>query len=167
MTPDLIRRILAAYGEVSLAKDTNLVNEMYHAALGLEEAKGDGEHPTNKPAVVSEPMLNMAAFAEALTHDIRLYDIRNEIRLTTNFDDVYFDDRALQEREEAAMATVTNESDLLRVHREAKSMRAKLDVSEELNRVNTIPAIDITAGTYRSKGLLVMLFSTIMITYFA
>jgi hypothetical protein len=162
LTPDLIRRILAAYGEVSLAQDTNLVNEMYHAALGLEETNGDKE-----PASVSDPTLNLAAFAEALTHDIRLYDIRNEIRLTTNFDDVYFDDNALQEREDAAMATVTNESELLRFHHEAKAMRAKLEVSEELNRVYTIPAIDITAGTYRSKGLLVMLFATIMITYFA
>jgi hypothetical protein len=167
LTPDLIRRILAAYGEVSLAKDDDLVNEVYQAALGMEEANGDEQHPTNKPAVVGDPMLNMAAFTQALTHDIRLYDIRNEIRLTTNFDDVYFDDHALQEREEAAMATVTNESELLRVHKEVQGMRAKLEVSEELNRVNTIPAIDITAGTYKSKGLLVMLFSTIMITYFA
>jgi hypothetical protein len=168
LTPDLIRRILVAYGEVSLAKDTNLVNEMYQAASGLEEATGDEQHPTDKPAVVvDDQMLNLSAFAQALTHDILLYDIRNEIRLTTNFDDVYFDHQAVQEREDAAMATVTNDTELLRVHQEVQGMRAKLEVSEELNRVNTIPAIDITAGTYKSKGLFVMLFSTIMITYFA
>ncbi|CAB9504800.1 expressed unknown protein [Seminavis robusta] len=179
LTPDLIRRILAAYGEVNLAADSGLVQEMYHAAMGMEETANNSEdddeqqQPTkndnNTPDknTSNPPMLNVLSFAEALTHDVRLYDIRNEARLTTNFDDVYFTDAELKEREEEATTHAGSPSELWRVKVDAQSLRDKLAVSEELDRVNTFPAIDITAGTYRSKGLMVMLFSTIMITYFA
>ncbi|CAB9514932.1 expressed unknown protein [Seminavis robusta] len=159
LSPALIAEILVAYGEHSLAQDTELVNKMYEAAID----------PSDNNAT---PVLNVEAFARALTHDVLLYDIRNENRRTTNFNDVVFTEQELDEREEAAIETVKQDpegrdSELIEVSRYYNSLRNMLARAEHLEQVDTIPAIDIRAGTYRSKGLLVMLFSTIMITWFA
>ena len=69
--------------------------------------------------------------------------------------------------EEEMFGTVTNDEELVRAHKETQNLRQKVAVSETLDRVNTIPSIDITAGTYRSKALIVLLWATILITYFA
>lgn len=161
LSPDLIRRILVAYGEYQLAEDDKLVDEMYQAATAKNTIVNT-DSSTTTPTVLS-----VETFGEALTHDIGLYDIRNETRLTTNFDDVYVTEEDVEEKEEEMLGTVTNDEELVRAHRETQNLRQKLAVSEVLDRVNTIPSIDITAGTYRSKGLIVLLWSTILITYFA
>lgn len=169
LTKDLIKRILVSHGENALADNDELVDEMYDAATSFDAVpKEEGATATtndteNTPAV----MLDAETFATALTQDIQLYDIRNETRLTTNFADVYLTDEDLLEREEEMFATTSTNEELVRKHRETQALRAKMQMSEQLERVNTVPFIDTTAGTYRSKGILVMLWATILITYFA
>ena len=160
MSPDLIRRILVAYGEYQLAADDSLVEEMCQAATGSISIDTDETTIINRTLCVE-------SFGEALTYDVKLYDIRNETRLTTNFDDVYVTAQAVEDKEEEMWGTVTNDEQLLQAHKETQNLRQKLSVSEDLVRVDTIPSIDITAGTYRSKGLIVLLWATILITYFA
>lgn len=149
-----------AYGEYQLAADDSLVKEMYQAA------RGNVAVDTDDPAAAHHTLC-VESFGEALTYDIQLYDIRNETRLTTNFDDVYVTAQAVEDKEEEMWGTVTNDEELLKAHKETQNLRQKLAVSEALDRVDTIPSIDITAGTYRSKGLIVLLWATILITYFA
>ena len=151
---------MVAYGEYQLAKDETLVDEMYEAARGDAIMKTDNQTTIDKE-------LSVETLAVALTYDIRLYDIRNETRLTTNFDDVYVTAEDVEEKEEEMLGTVTNDEELVRAHKETQNLRQKVAVSETLDRVNTIPSIDITAGTYRSKALIVLLWATILITYFA
>ena len=160
MTKDLIRKILISHGEVALADNKELVEEMLEAATAFDVATKDEENAA--PA-----MLNAESFAAALTHDIQLYDIRNETRLTTNFNDVYVTAETIAEREEEMFENGATSEELVQKHMENQAIRAKVSLSEDLTRVNTIPFIDTTAGTYRSKGYIVLLWVTILITYFA
>jgi hypothetical protein len=58
----LIQRILVSYGELDLATDIGLIEEMLAAAQ-----TDDGK-------------LNLEAFSKCLTHDVQLYDL---LRITT------------------------------------------------------------------------------------
>ena len=171
LSKDLIRRILVAYGECDLAADDALVEEMHEAAVGGqgEEVTISGEQQTAYASTNSSftTMLNAQYVAEGLTHDIRLYDVNNEARLTTNFDDVYVTEEVVQAKEEEMFGTVTNDEELIAAHKETLHYREKLAASEDLERLDTIPSIDTAAGTYRNKALLVLLWATILITYFA
>lgn len=164
LTKDLIQRILISHGENALAGNEELVNEMYDAATSWDARPKEGVTAGDEEAVV---ILDAETFATALTQDIQMYDIRNETRLTTNFADVYLTDQDLTEKEEEMFASTTTNEELVRKHRENQALRQKVKMSEQLERVDTMPFIDTTAGTYRSKGILVMLWATILITYFA
>jgi hypothetical protein len=68
----LVRDILLCYGEESLARDEQLVSEMVECASG----------PTT--------LLDTDAFVEGLTSDVvRSYDPEREVRVSTNFQDVF------------------------------------------------------------------------------
>jgi hypothetical protein len=144
----LVRRIFAAYGEVDLAANDALLDEMVKAA-NVDQAGG---------------LLDTEVFATALTYDTRLYDLRNEVRLATNLDDVFQEHSAegITGREDAVL-TESERNDLFL----AEDRREHLAHSQPLNRKFTASAIDITAGTSRSKGLMVFLWATFLITYFA
>lgn len=146
LTHDLVRAILTAYGELEFAEDESLIQEMVDAAN-------------------AEPLheLSVQAFAEGLTNDIRLYDIRNEVLLTTNVDAIFLD-HFWEGDEDAANGSNDAEHNAFFV---AASAREKLAIGRPLERINTIPAIDLTAGTYRSKSLMVILWAAILITFFA
>ena len=134
LTRDLIRRILVAYGECDLAAADTLVQEMYQAAVGWDdEAAVAAAHAADgsiASTTTTNATLDVQSFGKALTHDIRLYDIRNETRMTTNFDDVYVTAAVVQAKEEEMLATVTNDEELLRAHKETQILREKLAVSE-------------------------------------
>lgn len=148
LTLDLVRSILIAYGEMELAEDETLIQEM------VEVAK-----------IASSNELNVSAFAESLTSDIRLYDIRNEALLTTNLDSIFLD-YFWEGDEEPANGDRANDAERSAFF-VAQSAREKLAIGRPLERVNTFPAIDLTAGTYRSKSLIVVVWATLLITFFA
>jgi hypothetical protein len=93
----LVRRIFAAYGEVDLAANDALLDEMVKAA-NVDQAGG---------------LLDTEVFATALTYDTRLYDLRNEVRLATNLDDVFQEHSAegITGREDAVL-TESERNDL-------------------------------------------------------
>jgi hypothetical protein len=189
---------LIAYGELDLAKDDELVQEMLDAATGAafnkesnnedvrtpfpkEYAswKSDKEDIDNQTESAGETstafakthpvLLNVKTFAQALTYDTRLYDIRNEVRVATNIDDVYVSpEMVAMEKEGNDENNFSKEnSKELQVDDAFPDMdREGLAVGKSLTRKGTLPAIDITAGTYKSKGLIIMLWATILVTYF-
>jgi hypothetical protein len=61
----LIQKILISYGEADLARNNDLVEEM------LESAQ------------TPEGTLNLEAFSNGLTHDVKLYDVSNETSVST------------------------------------------------------------------------------------
>ena len=131
MDKRLVQRILVSYGEVDLASNEELINEMLEAAQTV-----DGT-------------LNTKAFSNGLTNDVQLYDIRNEARRSTNYDDVF----------------LTKNHRISWVHRDEEDGSVSRDVFEErmslskvLNRKFTAPAIDMVVGTFRSKTIMVMLW---------
>lgn len=160
-----------AYGECELAADDSLVQEMHDAATGKgshnenqsTENTKDSDDNSDERAQDLVHILNVKTFSEALTSDIRLYDIYNEVRNSTIIDDIFISEKSIQQKEEE-MFNATNESELLKAHKEAEETRQRFAVSTQLERKNTLPAIDITTETYRSKGLIVVLWATILVT---
>jgi hypothetical protein len=79
LTKELLKQILVFYGEIDMADDDDLMNEMIAAAYGGESQDIEGK----------QLMLDKYTFARALTADVELYNIENENSVTTNFYDVY------------------------------------------------------------------------------
>jgi hypothetical protein len=70
LTPELLKKILLAYGETELASDDELIGKMIANAVGetMSEDKDD-ENQT---------------FAKALTSDVKLYNVANEVSLASS-----------------------------------------------------------------------------------
>mmetsp|Transcript_24281 Transcript_24281/g.45209 ORF Transcript_24281/g.45209 Transcript_24281/m.45209 type:complete len:1056 (+) Transcript_24281:78-3245(+) len=141
---ELIARIFEAFGEMDLSRDEELHEKMIEAA---------------NPSGCKNPVLDLEAFANGLVQDIQEYDLKNEIRSTTNFDDVLLtrnmseivDDQVVEPSRELTIEDVKE-----------KNKRAT-----PLSMERTAQAVDSTSGNYRNKYLLIMLVSTVIITYFA
>ena len=143
---ELISRIFLSYGEVELAENYSLVNEMLEVAT------------------TPEGMMDEEAFTKALTSDVQLYDIENESRLTTNFEDVFGAQPTKGNLSHEQPAEV--DAEVGGSNRETEQNKAPTTLST-LNRRSTFSAIDTTAGTYRSKMLIVTLWASFVVTYFA
>ncbi len=75
----LLKDIFSHYGERSLLRDDAFIDEMIQAASG-ESGEDGNDNPTK---------LNVDTFLRALTHDIQLYDVRNEYKFQTHYEDVF------------------------------------------------------------------------------
>lgn len=135
LTPDLLRQIFAAYGEAELAADDDLLRDMVRAASGDSD----------------ECQLDVDAFARALTSDVLLYDVANEIRHSTSYEDVFIKQqnskpfRSIGDTEVASAYTT-------------EELQERLALSHDVEKRFTAPSIDVTAGTYRSKTLMVLVW---------
>jgi hypothetical protein len=133
----LISKIFQAYGEMDLARDTKLHEEMIQAANPLGE---------------DDPTLDLEAFANGLVHDIQEYDIKNEIRCTTNFDDVLLTEAT----QDISSGREMDPSRELTVEDVEERKKRSTPILTEW----TAQAIDGTAGNVRNKYLSVMLSAT-------
>lgn len=148
----LIRNIFLSYGEADLAENDDLLDGMVEAAGG----NNAGDAPI---------LLDVNAFARALTGDVRLYDVNNEVRRTTNYFDVFRTHQSshkvgIQQDLELNLRGVaghTEENDI-------DTQRAEMRV---VKKKWTASAIDMSAGTFRSKLLVVLLWVTMVVSYFA
>lgn len=174
---ELIQKILIAYGEADLASNEALMEEMLAAAQ------------------TDEGTLNLEAFSKGLTFDVQLYDIANETRVSTkcvglytycmdtvssrygiicsssfhstlsyySYDDVFLTKNHREDWDEKDAADLDEEEAAQRrsVADQRKSMSKALDTRF------TAPAIDMVAGTFRSKVVMVLLWAAYIITTFA
>jgi len=198
LSVELLKRIFISYGEVGLANDSVLLREMVEHAASV--ADNDDETDMDNRSL----MLDTRTFARALANDLNLYDIRNEVRLTTSYEDVFLNKDALEMAARRSAfpggksigrgRPVPQDAGTSNQHQEApntgatsaaadeennitpqmKNSFASQDLRERLSVVKTVPirrfmaaSIDITAGLYRSQGLVVSLWATMLITYFA
>jgi hypothetical protein len=134
---DLLKQIFKAYGETDLMDDDALHEEMIKAAM---------------PSGETDMKLDLATFAAALSNDIQDYDLKNEIRNTTNFDDIMLTQGG-HEFVKGQEMELSRELTL----EDVESRRSKATL---LLKSFTAPAIDSTAGTYRSKYLMTLLYVT-------
>ncbi|CAB9521768.1 unknown protein [Seminavis robusta] len=200
LTPELVQKILIAYGENDLAEETQLVQEMVNVATTTSIGSSNQDAPKNTTTKgnvmdvtetsathlmdascehdtapsTEEFLLSEKIFAQALTYDIQLYDVRNETRVTTNMEDVFGpngDTEAViindnppprQEGEVMYKDEYSSSND-----QKKKALQALEQPPETLKRKMTFPSIDVTAGTYRSKSLVIVVWSAFIITYFA
>ena len=139
---ELIQRIFAAYGESDLAADHELHQQMIQIAAESSNSRQSDD----------ELLLDLETFGKALTNDIQLYDIKNEARATSNLDDVLLTKgvQKIQKSDEIFASLELNLEDI-----EARQSKAN-----QLVKIQTAPAIDYTAGTYRSKHLIIFLYAT-------
>lgn len=139
----LIQKILTMYGEPELAENVELLREMLEASQ------------TNNAGTA----LDANAFISGLTSDIELYDPLFEIRPMTNPEDVILNNNKLDEGNEEKL--IINDEEQSQKKTENTTSRTPL------NRKKTMfAALDVTAGTYRSKMLLVGLWLVFIIVYF-
>jgi hypothetical protein len=141
VTADLIKNILLIYGEVDMANDDDLIREMVDACK-------------NEPDEEGLSAFTPKSFGLALTRDVTLFDLTNETRASTIIEDVFGRTRKGKpsipfDNHDAQPGAVV----------EAASKGHGIN---DLKRVYTAPAIDIQAGTYRSKVLIVALWGSVM-----
>ena len=87
LTKELIRQLLTFYGEKSIAEDEGLLDDMLMAA----NQKSNPSAEENALGIVGDALVvfDCRSFARALTQDVQLYNIDNENRMTSNYDDVF------------------------------------------------------------------------------
>jgi hypothetical protein len=136
----LLKKILLAYGETELASDDELIGKMIANAVG--ESTSEEKDDENQNASVA--LFDASTFAKALTSDVKLYNVANEVSLSSNHQDVFL----------AKDKTPASSDDKEQEHiSDNKEQEQSLFVqSIPLTLIYTAPAIDTTAGTYRSKG---------------
>ena len=130
----MLKKIFKSYGETELAEDDEALQEMVDAVV----PKG------------TTRVLDIATFADALTYDVKLYDLGGEIRRTTHFEDVMLTSNGRE---------ILGGDDLdanLGLTLEDIEKRKSLAVA--LKKKFTAPAIDSVTGSYRSKYLSVFLW---------
>jgi hypothetical protein len=144
LTKDLLRQMLAAYGEENVCD--NLLEAMIHQAAGAGAGAGD-----------EEVFLDQAAFILALTSDLSQYDVSCESTKTTHFDDVI---KMTGDHVYGKAPVKEGVLEDLEVSRDDLSCAA-------LIRVDTLPTIDLTADTFKSQTFFVLLLVLLIVMYFA
>ena len=140
---ELLRSIFISYGETEMSQNNDLLDEMIAAAVGDLPESGQ--------------FLNEHTIAVALTRDVQLFDVRNEMHLTTNYFDVFKTNRHRtakeiwsKERKEDIENNTLSEEEM-----EIETSRQK---ERPVKKVWTFPSIDFAAGNYRSKVLVICLW---------
>lgn len=100
-------------------------------------------------AQAADGHLTADAFASGLTADVQLYDVRNESRRSTNYDDVFL----TKNHRASWMQDDEEEGSLPR-----DVLEQRMSISKTLDQKFTAQAIDMVVGTFRSKTLMVMLW---------
>jgi len=152
LTVSLLRELLLAYGEEEMSNDMGLLRDMMNVA-GNE---GDD--------------FDVVAFSRALTSDIMLYNVENEVSLTTNYRDVMESTDPSEKTEELSVYKSTESDDevyLLEKGRNSMNDTDKSDAPAKIRKFPSSPAIDFTACRYSSKYIVVFLWTGFVISYIA
>jgi hypothetical protein len=127
LTRELMQQIFEHYGEDDLLKDDAFIDEMIEAASG-----GDS----------GEPELNSESFLRALTHDTKLYDVLNESKFQTHYEDVFGLLSYTKEHSQNRGGLVSDD--------ESRSSQQSAQESD-IKRQFTFPQIDSLSDTFRSR----------------
>ena len=164
LTPDLLKKIFRCYGEIELSRDTELHEQMI-ACIRMKSENDVESDGTSEPI-----MFNTKNFATALTYDVQKYDFRNEVETVTSDETLLPPQVSLRTRGKTKESVYksTNKSDVIASEEAPEenlpSPSNEID-STPWNRIFTAPAIDIAAGTFRSKLLMALLWTTAILNF--
>lgn len=151
LTVDLLQKIFEAYGEEELARDEKLLQSMIVHAQGVDMEADVADKSTTHTGGGAPNLFDMDTFAAALTNDVTLFNIHNETRASNVYMDVF-----------------EGEPGRKSIHaKTSKTTEHDLPEPMEVTHIYTAPSIDSTAGTYRSKTLLVTLWAGTLFCYYA
>eukprot|EP00977_Amphora_coffeiformis_P021255 scaffold9085_cov215-Amphora_coffeaeformis.AAC.23 len=172
LTVQLLEKIFQAYGEEELAADQDLLIDMIQHATNETKINhdddDDDDDESNKSTQESTSfssgkllILDVKTFATALTKDVLLFDINNETRPSNAYMDVFDDEKQTTIMQHEQERSSTSDPD------NTTTTFPTLATPSPVRHIYTAPAIDSTAGTYRSKTLLISLWAGTLFTYFA
>ena len=137
LTPYLLRQIFLEYDEFDLVNDDRLITEMIALASN------------NKRSTV----LDVKAFARALTSDVNLYNPENETRYTEILSDVFPDGMEVQRKKTTATEIESSEISVV-------------EESHDVKRSKTLPHMDYTADTFIHSLHITTLWLVIVFSYY-
>lgn len=177
VTAELVRKILLIYGETQMADDERLIQEMLDACGDNDDNKENDDEAGGDGQVTFVP----SSFGRALTRDVTLFDLTNETKQSSLIQDVFGHTRNTPRRRakdrranrdptlDATAATSMLASNSEKTKAEEPDVQNAIERVEnqgqeiqELTRIFTAPAIDIQAGTYRSKLLAVTVWGSVL-----
>ena len=149
LTRDLLRQIFTYYGERDLVQDETFLDQMIEAASG-----GD-----------PDPHLNAETFLRGMNHDIKLYDVLNESKFQTHYEDVF----GLVSYEKNH--PILNHGNLERKEEDLEpdnfDLSLPTDKPSSIERVFTFPQIDFLADTFRSRTQYIFVWLAVGWSYIA
>jgi hypothetical protein len=141
LTKDLLRRILEFYGETSISEDERLLDDMLAAAN--HEANPIADESSVGVTSDAPIVFDRYAFARALTHDVQRYNIDNENRMTSNFDDVFQSSNTIDKN--------MNLTYHPRLRNPFKAVKFTSERGRVVQRVFTFGSVDYIADTFRER----------------
>jgi hypothetical protein len=152
ITTEFVKNILLLYGEDELANNQTLLEEMVQAC-----SIGDNNNVLADDDDTSTKIFDAKSFGRGLTSDVRLYDLRNETRQSSIIEDIFSNHGCENSNSNKTSEESTTSSLDVRLgatEEEANQNRSITITTNGNNvqRIYTAPAIDMIAGTYRSKG---------------
>lgn len=164
---DMIKEILLVYGEVEMANDGPLIQEM------LDACKEEDDEDARGAGCSGNAAFTPRTFGRALTRDVQLYDLRNEAKQSSIVQDIFGDTKFTPRKARRENAIENSKKDDTNVTLEEPSpddttpnisqdeKKKGMEINE-ITRIFTAPAIDVQAGTYRSKALIVSLWGCVL-----
>jgi len=144
LTPQLLKRILLELDEHEMMLNNDLIEEM----ISMASKGGDGE-----------TFLDVNTFARALTGDIKLYNIDNEIRFSTIFDDVFPEGFRKKENDAGRSIMETDEEN-------SKKAESSSETTSDAQSRRAFSHIDFTADNILSWEHVCLIWLTIVFSYY-
>ena len=169
LTVQLLEKIFLAYGEEELASNHDILKSMVdHASHKIRNV--DGNHDDESVTPTGENLvLDVNTFAAALTKDVLLFDIGKENSPSNAYMDVFGSEEDTETTVQES--TQSKKDECLQQEEEGSHfVPPQADTTSSspgVTHIYTASAIDSTAGTYRSKTLLVALWTGTLFTYLA
>lgn len=160
LTPALMRQIFLEYDELELVRDDALIQQMID--MVSSESKDDDDQGKLKEGGDSEsesPVLDLKAFARALTKDTNLYNPENETRYSEVYDDVFpdgYEEELKKAKNEAEAAAASSKT----------SNHSPSLVGETFRRINTFSHMDYTADNFVHVMHVVLVWLVVVFSYF-
>jgi len=152
LTPVTLRQIFAEYEELNLIDDDDLIENMIKMAVGDDP----------------DALLDVEAFARALTNDVTLYDVSEEETLTSSYDDVFGEEHAHTQGDDCKYSrpsanSKNDSSEDISYSGDSESQSKENAPSQIISPLSTFPNVDFIADLYRSKMQIVLSFTLLVV----
>jgi hypothetical protein len=179
LTIDFIKDILRMYGEYDISGSDQLVQDMMDCASKVAGSEDNDDPESNQGNVRGNDLtiFNGNLLSQIATFDVQKYDLSNENKMTTLYDDVFPPQLTLRGKQNPYTVTQgdTFDHNFTDSNENTNNNGGQHDefgndlytTKIALKRKFIAPAIDVTAGTFRSKSLIVLLWGVAILNFCA